>query len=402
MVAIFVFSMAEHARETNFKISGCLICNNFNYMKAVLILFPFLLLCIAGHGQEYDHVDSRMLDIPAALTYSTDSIAKFINKHFSNDEEKIRAAYTWVATNIRYDTDSMYSINADRDPSARIRIALARRRGVCENYAAIFNDIASKCGIRTQIISGYTKQYGSIDKTGHTWCAAFLDHEWYLFDPTWDEGRYSKRGYNWFMKLPADFISSHMPFDPLWQLLDKPISHEAFYSGRLQSKISTPYHFKDSVEKFFKLSQVQQLESAIERIQRMGIANELVKNNLTYVQMQAGIIHEGEGMEFYNTAVKYFNNANDNYNRFIRFRNNQFTPPINDEALRDFLKPSFAGIDSARTAIELLEQNPANEQYSPDMLRSRLTTLARKAKEQQTFIEKYLSTEPGLRKTLFY
>ena len=66
--------MAEHVK-TNFKISGCLICNNFNYMKAVLILFPFLLLCISGHGQEYDHVDSRMLDIPAALTH-TDSIAK--------------------------------------------------------------------------------------------------------------------------------------------------------------------------------------------------------------------------------------------------------------------------------------------------------------------------------------
>ena len=128
-----------------------------------------------------------------------------------------------MATNIRYDTDGMYSINTDRDPSARIRIALARRRGVCENYAAIFNDIASKCGIRTQIISGYTKtNTEALIKPATPGVLHFLDHEWYLFDPTWDEGRYSKRGYNWFMKLPADFFQFHMPFDPSGNCLTSP------------------------------------------------------------------------------------------------------------------------------------------------------------------------------------
>lgn len=371
-------------------------------MKTLFPVILFFLFCNPGHTQDYRSIDSRILSIATELTYSTDSIAKFITANFSGEEERVRAAYTWVTVNIRYDSDSMYIINSDKDPAARIRVALLRRKGVCENYAAIFNDIVSRCTVRSIIVNGYTKQYDSIDKNGHSWCAANISGEWYLFDPTWDEGRYSKAGYNWYMKSPGDFINSHMPFDPLWQLIKHPISHKTFYSGNSAGTGKDTYNFKDSVEQYLKLSTIQQLEASILRIQQMGIVNDLVKNNLAYVQLQAGIIHEAEGMELYNAAVRYFNNANDTYNRFIRFRNKLFMPAIKDEELRLFLKPTFAGIDSAKATIELLIRTPANEQYDPELLSSRISTLARKAEEQEQFIQKYLSASPETRKILFY
>ena len=80
-------------------------------------------------------------------------------------------------------------INSDINPEARITVALRRRKGVCENFAAIFNDICLKAGLTSFVVSGYTKQSGAVDKTGHSWCAVFINKNWYLCDPTWDEGR---------------------------------------------------------------------------------------------------------------------------------------------------------------------------------------------------------------------
>ena len=62
--------------------------------------------------------------------------------------------------------DSSYSINAGINPDAKITVALKRRRGVCENFAAIFNDICLKTGIASFVINGYTRQSGSVDKAG--------------------------------------------------------------------------------------------------------------------------------------------------------------------------------------------------------------------------------------------
>ena len=56
------------------------------------------------------------------------------------------------------------------------------------HYAAVFNDLANKVGVRTYVIEGYTKQYGKIATLGHSWCASQLDGKWLLFDPTWGSG----------------------------------------------------------------------------------------------------------------------------------------------------------------------------------------------------------------------
>src|SRR4051812_4862519 len=43
--------------------------------------------------------------IPDSVTYTTTSIAAFINKNFTSPEEKLLAIYIWVANNIAYDVN---------------------------------------------------------------------------------------------------------------------------------------------------------------------------------------------------------------------------------------------------------------------------------------------------------
>ena len=373
-------------------------------MKPCLFLLSLFVVTASLSAQDngnFGDVDRKALEIPLAETYSTTGIAGFITSNFNTDKEILRAIYTWVTANIRYDADSMYIINSEKDPEARIREALRRRKGVCENYAAIFNDIAVKCKLASYLVSGYTRQLGNIDRAGHTWIAVYLDKEWSFCDPTWDEG--NRGGSRWFLVQPSRFIESHMPFDPLWQLLEYHVSHKDFYKGNFFPKKEKPaYNFPDSVNQYLRLNQLQQLEAAAARIEKAGLANQLIINQLAFIRMQAAIIYEERDMKCYNAAVNDFNNANTILNHFIQYRNNGFNPEKPDLVISSMLNPIDSILETAYKKIDTLAASATNLQYDPGLLKNRFVQLEEKLKEQKVFVKKWLATAPALRNTLFY
>ena len=373
-------------------------------MKRLLLCWLFICPAFMIKAQlpdELNSLDTRAVNIPRAETNSTLSISKYILVNYKTDREKLLAIYSWVTNNIRYDTDSMYVINSARNPEARITEALRRRKGVCENFAAIFNDIAVKCGIISYEVSGYTKQYGSVDKTAHTWCVVQLDKKWLFCDPTWDVG-FSKNA-RYFLVTPAVFIGSHMPFDPLWQLLDHTVSHREFYTGNVDSKKDEPFlNFNDSVNAYLQLNELQQLESAANRIRRSGIANELVKTRLTWLQMEISIIYQEKDMNIYNAAVADLNKANIIFNEFVQYRNSRFIPLKPDLTIRSMLSPVDDLLWAAYKKLDLLDASAVNFQYDTGLLRDKLDHLTRRLREQKDFLKRYFDTAPAEREQLFY
>ena len=79
-----------------------------------------------------------------------------------------------------------------------------------------------------------------LDKTSHAWCMVFIDNKWSLYDPTWDAGQ--SVSFNqpvntiYFKVSPSVFIQSHMPFDPMFQLLNYPLTYKEFNNGNIKSK----------------------------------------------------------------------------------------------------------------------------------------------------------------------
>lgn len=159
-------------------------------MKQIKLIVFFLLSTPVLQAQkvvanEFSIIDKKMLQLPDSVTRTTESISNYITSNFKTDKEKARATFIWVATNIHYDIDNMFAINFYEPKEDKITKPLKTRKGICENYAALFNDICSKSGIKSFVIEGYTKQNGFADYIPHAWCAAFIDISWFMFDPTW-------------------------------------------------------------------------------------------------------------------------------------------------------------------------------------------------------------------------
>ncbi len=371
----------------------------------IRLVLLFLFLCVIkvskAQNNQYDEMNVGAVYIPDSLTKSTDKIAGYIKSNFNSDIQKVSAIYAWVTANIKYDKDSANPINLGLDPEAKITVALRRRRGVCENYAAIFNDIAIKSGLTSFVVSGYTKQNGSVDKSGHSWCAISIDNSWYLFDPTWDEGRSIASKY--FMVPPSEFISSHMPYDPMWQLLNHPISHKQFYNGDIYQKKDDPYiNYADSINAYMQMDSLHKLQSTALRMQQGELYNPLVKNNYNYVKMHIEMINQDKDVNLYNSSVADINDAAAILNNFIQYRNNQFMPEKSDAELLALLDGIDKKLQSSLKKLDAIDKSQATFTIGTQNVRDRINTLMSHLKEQKDFVQRYTSTVKSNRQSLFY
>ncbi len=371
--------------------------------KAVLACFSLLTIGTV-HAQNFgdmNGVDARALTIPPAETASTTTIAGYINKHFPTDPEKIRAIYTWVTANIRYNTDSMYAINWGADEEVKVTAALRRRKGVCENYAAIFTDIAQKAGLTAYSVTGYTRQYSTVVRTGHVWCAVRLNKEWFFCDPTWDEGFRNTPRY--FMISPAEFIQTHFPFDPLWQLLPSTVTERDFTAGLTGSKAAgIQDHADDSALAYLALPEAEKNEAAAYRMQQAGIKNELQKHWLAFTKMKIAIVNGENDMELYNSAVADLNKATNFYNAFVQYRNNHFIPLKAEAEINGMLRPIAIHISAAWEKVKVIGKKADNFQYDTGGLSERLVRLTGQAQRQKDFLKRYFAVSPAERDKLFY
>ena len=139
-------------------------------------------------SMEYATIDKKMDEIPTRLTFSTSTIADYIATNFKTDNEKIRAVFYWTASSISYDVENRDVRTYTGTLENRMNNALKNKKGICNDYAEIFKEIATKAGINTVVISGYTKYNNAVLSRPHAWCGAKIGDKWYVFDPTWGAG----------------------------------------------------------------------------------------------------------------------------------------------------------------------------------------------------------------------
>lgn len=314
---------------------------------------------------------------------NTSELAQQIIEKNRTDEAKVYAAYTWVIQIIKYSTDCELVINAGLDPEAKINVAFKRRKGTCENYAAIFNDLCKKIGINSFVIYGYTKQNGRVDRTAHTWCAALVDNHWYLYDPTWDMGYSSEL--HFYKILPTEFINSHMPFDPLWQFLDYPVSHSRF-AGKTDERPVTYFNVEDSLKNYFVMDSLERFQSSVKRMAAFGIYNSKIKTNYLFQKMNIEIINQGREVDLYNEGVALLNEAVTGLNDFIMFRNNNLTASHSASELHQMLKIVEENINTSLRKISEAENGEAQLRLDMDSFRERAEKLKKKLADQQTFL----------------
>ncbi|HEY5369886.1 MAG TPA: transglutaminase domain-containing protein [Hanamia sp.] len=366
-------------------------------MRWLSILIAFILCGFPSMAQN-GMIERIALNIPDSQTNTTTQIAAYIDNHFKNDEEKVRAIYAWVTSNIKYDRNNVHRIILDEDQEQRVTYALKGRRGVCENFAAIFNDLCIKSGIPSFYIEGCTKQNGSVDRGGHVWCAALVNNKWAFYDPTWDAGFWNGDSYligtgaNYFQISPKDFILSHLPFDPMFQFLNDPVSYKEFDGhSKPTNNPNSYFNYKDSLGIYFNSDSLSRYVSALHRIANFDWPSSKIDAKLKQLQLEIELIYQDRDMAAYNSAIADYNTGIDMLNEFIIYRNNQFQPVKKSSEVQHLFDNILKKIVSANQNLSDLNKSEATLTLNTGGLQEKLNELAQYAKEQNSYYRNYLS-----------
>lgn len=364
-------------------------------MKNYCLLFLFL-SCFS-YGQ-YEVVDKKMTKIPDSLTTSTTKIADYISSNFKTPNDKIRAVFFWTASTISYDVVNMLNQDPNQTEEFKIKSALDSKKGVCMHYAAVFNDLANKVGVRTYVVEGYTKQYGKIATLGHSWCASQLDGKWLLFDPTWGSGyvlnqMYVKKLNNSFFKAdPSNFILTHMPFDYLWQFLTTPITNAEFYGGKKDSKNNKIiFDYQVQIDRFDSLSDSDKAFESAERIEKNGLQNRLIIDQYNFKRKNFTILKANKNIEKLNEVVVNYNEAIGLLNDFSRFKVNKFKPEQTDEVLRKNMQELSDKMNKCKEDVYNIGFVGTENTSNLSSLKKMILDAVEQTEKQKTFLDTYLS-----------
>ncbi len=122
---------------------------------------------------------------PDVLTYmnpsrycESDVLARFAYEEFgslSPGYSRVQAISDWVYNHLEYTPGSTNATTTAAD-------VLLQRTGVCRDYAHLAISLCRGIGIPARYVSGYAVNLQPPDY--HGFFEAFLDGDWYLFDPT--------------------------------------------------------------------------------------------------------------------------------------------------------------------------------------------------------------------------
>ncbi|MGC8764254.1 MAG: transglutaminase domain-containing protein [Acidobacteriota bacterium] len=199
---------------------------------AVLLLALAALAARAGDRE----ADLHALAAPPEAERSVETLARYLAGEGSparTEREKARAIFRWITDRVAYAPPG----GGGGSPAE----VLARREAVCFGYAGLFEALCTAAGLRCAVVEGFGKgrTYTVGDPAegppNHAWNAVFAEGRWNLVDCTWGAGRTEEGGRFvrrfdpfYFFTPPELFAGDHLPEDPRWQLLERPLSREAF------------------------------------------------------------------------------------------------------------------------------------------------------------------------------
>ena len=191
-------------------------------------------------------IDPRVQQVPAqiqqaALTQPQQAIEPLVQRLIrdaKDDFHKVKILHDWIAEHLVYDVESFLRGTTS---DATWENALLRRQAVCHGMSSLMEKMCGIANIPCQVIPGYGRGYGfglgrdeNVREQNHAWNAVEIQGRWYLLDVTWDAGyvdgrTYQKRYSTAYLLLePRQFLHTHFPTDARWQLLDPPMTPEAF------------------------------------------------------------------------------------------------------------------------------------------------------------------------------
>ncbi len=367
-------------------------------MKHFLLFCIILINCLSSYSIDYSKVDAQSGSVPSNLK-TADEIARYLTRNLTSPFEKTRAIYFWISNNINYDVAQMNSKdNTYSNPQELVDAVLLKRKGVCAHYAELFNACCKSVGLDSYVIMGYTITDKKIATLAHAWNAVRIDSKFYNFDATWAAGSLIngkfKRYFNdqFCLISPADFIKTHIPFDPIWQFIDNPLSSKEIESGDFTKlKIHSYFNYTDSIKKFSESGKLEKLVQENQRMIKFGLTNNLIKDHKIYLQ-------KAIATEKFNVAVSFFNKAVESFNLYVTSKNNQINKKsVDDQKLISLLSPVKQQIELTEKTIQSVNSDDANINSQIRGLEISIDDMKKSIAEEDSFWVKYRNRFKSLR-----
>lgn len=349
-------------------------------------------------------------NIPEAYTYSVDSLSWYIDAHFDTDSQKAEAIYAWITHNLTYNVYTTFtSRNEVYSEERDLQRTLRSRKGICKQFALLFRTLAENTGIPAFVVSGYNKSNGALLPTPHEWCAAKIDGQWYFYDPTFGMG-YVTDNYQFIHRptmkycqvTPEKMIRTHMPYDPIWQLLSYPYTYDEFDKSTYNPQASgrKKCHYNDSILAYVRLPRVGQLTSAYQRVRNNGTANPLVDYYLQLTQSNINVYKQRQVYEVYLASMKLYNQSADLHNNFIRLRRQKFKTDKDEATVKGWLDDALHLANRADSLLSNVQEAPPQYESAVRNLQTSARELAEKIGKMQEFADLYYASSPKNRKKL--
>jgi transglutaminase-like putative cysteine protease len=169
-------------------------------------------------------------NVPPEAEQSIQALGKYFAAHEPDPFLRVKALHDWVVTRLSYDVESTRpGKRKPQDPHT----VFATRQAVCEGYARLLVALGQASGDRVAYVVGEVREDdGSAAPVGHAWNAVQIKQHWYIIDATWDDpisddGKHIYRTDYLFIP-PSIAVLDHLPDDPRYQLLEKPLTRGEF------------------------------------------------------------------------------------------------------------------------------------------------------------------------------
>ena len=376
-----------------------------NFLKIFfLIVVPF-----SGFSQNknaaFTSVDDKILNLAEYQSENSDSLVKILTKDFSTEIEKVRALFVWVANNISYNVPKYAersrqanAIQKKPDLSESAENIIQKRKAVCEGYSNLMEALCTKAGIHCVVVEGIGRPEKNQNDL-HAWNAVKIDGEWKLLDVTWSSGginvnknKFEKRfDDTFFLMPPAEFIKTHYPFDPVWQLLLKPVKRKEFSQTKTSSADTTVFNFNDSINYFFQQDSISQLISLNRRTVDYDPGNFFAKENMKNVINYRENDKMNRATDFFEKGINQYNECSEIINTARKKRNAKKLND-NEEKLKQLIKDSRENIAKA---VDLYNTVKFIDSTNSQILRLNLQNGKNNLKQLEQlekYLEKYFNT----------
>lgn len=213
-----------------------------SFLRRICVFTVLFLLSNNLFAEKFSRIDSVSIHTHETVNHSINALIAYCEKHATTDLERVRFYFVWVATHIQYDE---YAPGNDKQNPESV---FKNKKAVCSGYTRLLSYLCEQSGISARYVSGYGKEPNDPSNIqNHAWNVIRINGDWYPFDVTWAADELEDDAQNslpltfeyWFMPYPEVFQTTHLPFDPAYQLTNHLMKRQVFFSKSSQHVIHT-------------------------------------------------------------------------------------------------------------------------------------------------------------------